>query len=311
MPVLVLGSTNADLVVSCARFPAPGETLLGGRFAVHPGGKGANQAVAAARLSAPGTDVRFVTKVGRDGFGESAKAQYAAEGLPPEYVLADAEAATGVALITVVEGGENSIVVASGANATLSVDDLDTVSTAFTFGKRSAGAKTRVALFQLETPLPTVTAAVAKARAAGATVVLNPAPASALPDALLAQVDVLTPNETEAAALTGLPTDTDAGIEAAAEALLRRGVGAALLTLGARGVYLRTADAAEYIPAPAAAAVDTTAAGDCFNGALAVALAEGRSLPEATAFACRAAALSVTRAGAQPSLPGRNEVEGA
>ena len=300
MPIVVLGSTNADLVVSAPRFPKPGETLLGGRFAVHAGGKGANQAVAAARL---GAEVRFVTKVGADGFGESAKAGYAASGMTTAYVLTDPEAATGVALITVAERGENTIVVASGANETLSVSDVEQASAAF--------AKTQVALLQLETPLPTVEAAVRWARAAGATVILNPAPAQPLPDALLAHVDVLTPNETEAAALTGVPTDTDRGVEAAAQALRGRGVRTVVITLGARGAYVLSEAYAGYVAAPAAEAVDATAAGDCFNGALAVALSEGQTLPEATAFACRAAALSVTRAGAQPSLPTRAEVSEA
>ena len=300
MPLLVLGSANADLVVRCDRFPRPGETLLGGRFATHPGGKGANQAVAAARL-ADGAEVRFVAKVGADGFGESMRAGYAAEGIATDHVLTDPTAATGTALITVDAAGENTIVVASGANATLSVADLDAVGAAF--------AKTRVALLQLETPLPTVRAAAERARAAGARVILNPAPAQALPDELLVAVDVLTPNETEAAALAGVPTDTDAGVEAAAETLRRRGVGAVIVTLGARGAYVLAGETAAYVPAPVVEAVDTTAAGDCFNGALAVALAEGRSLADATAFACHAAAVSVTRAGAQPSLPSRGEVD--
>ena len=296
MPLLVLGSANADLVVRCDRFPRPGETLLGGRFATHPGGKGANQAVAAARL-ADGAEVRFVAKVGADGFGESMRAGYAAEGIATDHVLTDPTAATGTALITVDAAGENTIVVASGANATLSVADLDAVGAAF--------AKTRVALLQLETPLPTVRAAAQRARVAGARVILNPAPAQALPEELLSAVDVLTPNETEAAALTGITTDTDSGVEAAARALQGRGVATVVVTLGARGAYVLAGDFTGYVPAPAVEATDTTAAGDCFNGALAIGLYESMPLPEAVAFACRAAARSVTREGAQPSLPTR------
>ena len=293
--VVVVGSSNTDMIVRVPRLPAPGETVLGGAFSTAPGGKGANQAVAAARL---GADVTFVARVGTDTFGQQAVAGFQAEGIDCQFVLQDPDAPSGVALIGVDDGtGENSILVASGANALLSEGDIERAQSAI------EGAD--VLLCQLESPLPTVQAALRLARAAGVITVLNPAPAQALPDDLLALVDVLTPNETEAAELTGESTPEDA-----APVLLGHGAKSVLVTLGAAGVLLAAADGITHFPGIRVPNVaDTTAAGDCFSGALAVALAEGHTLSDGVRFAQRAAALSVTKTGAQPSLPTRTEVD--
>ena len=295
--VVVVGSANTDMTARVARLPKPGETVLGTGFESLPGGKGANQAVAAARL---GASVTFIACVGADGLGDDMVLGLEAEGINTRYVVRDPDAPTGVALITVDEAtGENVIVVASGANAKLSVGLVDMAAALI----READ----VLVCQLESPLETVAAALKLARAAGRTTILNPAPAQALPDEMLSLVSALTPNETEAALLAG---DAALTPEAAARTLQARGVGQVAVTLGVAGVLLVSAGGATRIPGRAVAqAVDTTAAGDCFTGALAVALGEGKSLQEAAAFANAAAALSVTKSGAQPSLPSRFEVE--
>jgi ribokinase len=295
--VLVVGSSNTDMVLRVPRIPRPGETVLGGAFAMAGGGKGANQAVAAARA---GARVTFVARVGDDVFGERALAGFAADGVDTRFVLKTAGAASGVALIAVDERGENSIAVASGANEHLSVADVDAAATAF--------AAADLVLLQLESPLETVAAAVRKAGEKGTLVVLNPAPARPLDEALLAGVSVLTPNETEAELLSGVPVRDDDGVRTAAAALRRRGPGTVVITLGGRGVYALAPDFEGFAPAFRVEAVDTTAAGDVFNGALAVALAEKRPLAEALRFAQAAAAISVTRPGAQPSAPSRAEI---
>lgn len=294
--VVVVGSANMDMVARVARLPKPGETVLGTEFQSVPGGKGANQAVAAARL---GAVVTFVACVGADALGDSLALGLEAEGIHTRYVVRDPDAPTGVALITVDEAtGENVIVVASGANAKLSVGLVEMAADAI----RTAD----VLVCQLESPLETVTAALKLAREAGKATILNPAPSQALTDELLSLVSVLTPNETEVALLMG---DARAMPEAAGT-LRARGVGQVAVTLGAAGVLLVTEDGETRLPGrPVAQVVDTTAAGDCFTGALAVALGEGKSLDAAAAFANAAAALSVTKAGAQPSLPSRFEVE--
>jgi ribokinase len=295
--VVVVGSANTDMVARVARLPLPGETVLGGDFATAPGGKGANQAVAAARL---GAVVTLVACVGADALGDAAVLGFEAEGIDTQYVVRDPEAPTGVALITVdAATGENSIVVASGANAKLSVGLI----------QMAAGAirDADVVVCQLESPLATVQAALQLARDAGKITILNPAPAQALSDELLALVSVLTPNETEAALLAGNASATP---EEAAAILLARGVGQLVVTLGADGVLLASEAETTRLPAHAVSSVvDTTAAGDCFTGALAVALGEGMSLRSAVAFANAAASLSVEKAGAQPSLPNRYEVD--
>jgi ribokinase len=302
MPVLVIGSYNTDLVMSCPRLPVPGETILGGTFAQHHGGKGANQAVAAARLAAAG-QVQFVAKVGDDEFGRQARTQLRAEGVDITWVSVAPGQPSGVALINVATAtGENSISVATGANEHLRPADLDAA--------LAAAAPGTVVVLQLEIPLPTVLHAARQAAARGLRVVLNPAPAQPLPAGLGADLYVLTPNETEAQTLTGVRVTDAATATLAAERLHAAGFGRIVITLGAQGTYWSDDTGAALVAAPAVPAVDTTGAGDCFTGALAVALAEDHALPDAVAFACRAAALAVTRHGAQASLPTRAELAG-
>jgi len=296
--VLVVGSSNTDMVLRVARIPRPGETVLGGAFAMAGGGKGANQAVAAARA---GARVTLVARVGDDVFGERALAGFRAAGVGTRFVLKTAGAASGVALIAVDERGENSIAVASGANERLSVADIEAAGAAF--------AAADVVLLQLESPLETVAAAVRTAGGKAVPVILNPAPARPLADTLLSGVSVLTPNESEAELLSGVPVRDDDGVRAAAAALRERGPRSVIVTLGGRGVYALAPDFEGFVPSFKVEAVDTTAAGDVFNGALAVALAEKRPLAEALRFAQAAAAISVTRPGAQPSAPSRAEIE--
>ncbi|MCX8091857.1 MAG: ribokinase, partial [Verrucomicrobiae bacterium] len=284
--IVVVGSSNTDLIVRVPRIPRPGETILGGRFTTAPGGKGANQAVAAARA---GARVTLIARVGRDAFGSQALAGFVRDGIDVRFVRRDPDAPSGVALIFVAADGQNSIAVAGGANANLSVADVRRAQRAF--------AHARVLLLQLETPLPTVKAAAQLAARHGVRVVLNPAPARDLPDELLRRVSVLTPNEIEAAALSGVKVRDLASAEKAARRLLQRGVEAVIITLGARGALVSSAAGTERVKGFRVRAVDTTAAGDVFNGALAVALSEGRPLREAVRFANAAAAISVTRMG--------------
>lgn len=290
--IAVIGSSNTDMVARTPRLPRPGETVMGGTFAMLPGGKGANQAVAAARL---GGEVTFIARVGTDVFGDDAVRGFEAEGIDTRYIVRDPDAPSGVALIGVDEAmGENSIIVAPGANARLSVADVEAA--------RAVIESADVVVCQLETPLETVAAALRIAwEEHGPRTILNPAPAQPLSPELLRMVDVLTPNETELGIIGG-----------DAKALCVQGVGTVVVTLGAAGARLVTKarrEDQELPGCPVERVVDTTAAGDCFNGALAVALAEGATMADAAAFANAAAALSVTRPGAQPSLPTRAEVE--
>ena len=295
--IVVLGSTNTDMVVKSARIPAPGETILGGRFLMNPGGKGANQAVAAARL---GGDVVFIAKVGDDLFGREARSLFAKEGIRTDYVFTDPNEPSGVALIMVDDKGENCIAVASGANGLLSPADLAPA--------RSVIERAGLLLMQLETPVETVLCAAQWAAAKGVPVVLNPAPACRLPDELFACLGMITPNETEAELLTGIKVHDDASAEAAARALCAKGVKRVVVTLGAKGAFVYADGRGARVPAFKVEAVDTTAAGDVFNGALAVALTEDRPLAAAVSFAAKAASISVTRMGAQASAPYRNEI---
>jgi len=295
--VVVVGSTNTDMTVRVPRLPTPGETVTGGGFRVTGGGKGANQAVAAARAGAP---VVFVTALGTDDIGDRAVESLAAEGIDLRFVRRVA-GASGIALILVDDAGENVIAVAPGANAELRPDDVAPLEAILEPGD--------AVLVQLEIPLPAVEAAVDLARRRHARLILNPAPARPLPDALLGAVSLLTPNEHEAATLAGVDAAAADGPARAAAALRARGVPDVLITLGAAGVYVAGPSGATHLPAFAVDAVDTTAAGDVFNGALAVALIERRPLVAAARFASAAAALSVTRPGARESAPFRAEID--
>ncbi len=296
--ILVVGSSNTDMIIKLDRIPRPGETILGGEFVIAAGGKGANQAVGAARA---GGQVTFIARVGQDMFGEQAVAGFVQDGIHVEYVFRDKSRPSGVALIFVAQDGENSIAVASGANGRLSPADVKKAKSAF------AGAA--VLVMQLETPLETVETAAELAAKAGVRVILNPAPARPLPDALLRRVSILTPNESEAELLTGVRVTDAASAAKAADKLLAKGVETVIVTLGAKGALVACRAGQELVPGFAVQAVDTTAAGDIFNGALAVALAEGQPLAAAARFAHAAAAISVTRLGAQPSAPKRKEIE--
>lgn len=296
--VVVVGSLNMDLVVRAPRIPAPGETIIGGEFRTAPGGKGANQAVAAARL---GARVAMVGRVGEDDFADQLLGGLDADHVNHQGVARDSGSPTGVALIVVDDGGQNSIVVAPGANMRVSPGDVDAAEQTI--------AAADVLLLQLEIPLDAVQHAAEVAHDHGVTVVLNPAPARDLPAGLLSRVDVLIPNESETGLLTGLPVGSGAELRDAAGALLEQGVSTAILTLGARGALLATGSGLESIPAFRVQAVDTTAAGDAFAGGFAVALAEGKPLAEAVRWGNAAGALATTRLGAQPSLPRRGELE--
>ena len=295
--VLVVGSSNTDMIIRVPRIPRPGETILGGEFTMAGGGKGANQAVAAARA---GGRVTLVARVGDDIFGERALAGFRADGIDTRFVLRTSGAASGVALIDVDDRGENSISVASGANALLSAADVESAAEAF--------AAADIVLVQLESPIETVEAAVRKAGEKGVPVILNPAPARPLDEDLLSLVSVLTPNESEAELLSGIAVRDADGVRRAAARLRARGAARVVVTLGERGVYASAPEFEGPVPAFKVDAVDTTAAGDVFNGALAVALAEKLPLSEALRFAQAAAAISVTRPGAQPSAPTRPEI---
>ncbi|GAB3692453.1 ribokinase [Spirosoma flavus] len=295
--ILVIGSSNTDMVVKSDRLPAPGETVLGGTFLMNPGGKGANQAVAAARL---GGDVTFVAKVGNDVFGEQAVTGFRQEGIRTDFILTDSEYPSGVALINVDAAGENCITVAPGANANLQPTETDVA--------LQQAEPNAIVLIQLETPLPTVGYVAQKAAERSLRVILNPAPAQTLPSDLLAHLFLITPNETEAELLTGIRVTDVATAELAAQKLRELGISNVVITLGAKGAYISTDDVKQLVSGPRVTAVDSTAAGDCFNGALAVSLAEGQSWVEAVTFACKAASLSVTRMGAQASMPTRDEI---
>lgn len=296
--LVVVGSTNTDMVIKCDRLPAPGETILGGDFFMNQGGKGANQAVAAVRLGIP---VTLVAKLGDDIFGKQSLELFRKDGIDTRFVFTDPNHPSGIALITIDARGENCIAVASGANAALMPTDVEAA-----LGSIRAAS---MVLMQLETPVDTVAFVAAQARDAGVPVILNPAPATTIPSSLLQNVSVLTPNETEAQLISGVVIHDFTSAERAAAVIREKGVETVIITMGAQGALIATGGSTIMVPAPTVEARDTTAAGDVFNGALAVALCEGQSLEDAARFACHAAALSVTRLGAQASAPWRSEVE--
>ena len=297
--IVVIGSSNTDMVVRAERLPAPGETVIGGKFFMNAGGKGANQAVAAARL---GGTVSFIAKIGNDVFGKEAMALFEKEGIDCSCVSIDSESPSGVALITVNHEGENCIVVAPGANAALSPKDFES--------NNKLIRQADILLMQLEIPLETIAWAIDTGASEKTKIILNPAPAQIIPDRILKRVDIITPNETEAGILTGIAVTDPASAERTAKALLQKGVGSVVITMGAQGAFLMDKNQIQLIPAPAVRAVDTTAAGDIFNGALAVGLSNGLSLREAVKFGIRVASISVTRMGAQSSAPYLREIIG-
>lgn len=296
--IVVVGSSNTDMIIKVPHVPVPGETIIGGTFSTAAGGKGANQAVAAARA---GGDVTLVARVGEDMFGQKAKDGFVKDNINVDHVLNDKDAPSGVALIFVGEDGENSIAVASGANANLSASDVEAASDAI--------SSADILIMQLETPLATVQKAATIACENGVKVMLNPAPACELSDDILKRISILTPNESEAELLTGIKVESENGAAASAEVLMAKGIETVIVTMGAKGAFVVTADCKELVGGFSVKAVDATAAGDVFNGTLAVAMAEGKPLKEAVRFANAAAALSVTKLGAQPSAPTRQEIE--
>ena len=297
--ITIVGSLNMDLVIRSPRIPQPGETIIGSEFQTVPGGKGANQAVAAARQ---GGQVTMVGRVGEDTFADALLENLASAEIDATYVHRDKQAASGVALIVVDDHGENIIVVASGANMRMTEKDVEAAEAAI--------AESDVLLLQLEVPLPVVKRAAQIAQSHSVTVVLNPAPARELPPDLLASVDVLVPNESEAALLTGLPVGSQSELEKAASKILNLGVRSVVITLGKRGAFLASADYKSKIyEAFSIQPVDTTAAGDAFVAGLAVNYGAGKTLPDAIRWGNAAGAVAASRFGAQTSLPKRNEVQ--
>lgn len=295
--VLVVGSSNTDMVIKAEHLPAPGETILGGTFFMNPGGKGANQAVAAARL---GGNVTFICKTGNDVFGKQCVQLFEEEGINTSYLLSDSKNPSGVALITIDKDAENCIVVASGANATFSAVDIQKA--------QSIIEEANIVLMQLEIPLETVEYVAKNAAIKGVKVVLNPAPARELSDELLRNISIITPNKTEAEMLSGIKVVDMESARKAAQIICDKGVKTVIITLGKNGAQVLHEGEFTHVPALNVDAVDTTAAGDVFNGALVVALSENKNILEAVQFACSASAISVTRLGAQSSAPYKREI---
>jgi ribokinase len=290
--ILVVGSSNTDMVIQTDHLPAAGETIIGGNFFMNPGGKGANQAVAAARL---GANVKFITKTGDDIFGQQAREHFQQEGIDISASVIDAGGPSGVALITVDQYGENTILVASGANARLLPNDISF--------DEVMPVECKAVLLQLEIPMSTVSAVINEASARNIPVILNPAPAAQLDEGLLKKISILTPNEIEASMLTGIEvTDIESG-KIACNWLRQKGTATIVLTMGAKGALISLKDRFVHVPAPVVQAIDTTAAGDVFSGALASAMSRGLEIIEAVEFASKAASVSVTRMGAQQSVP--------
>jgi ribokinase len=295
--ILVIGSSNTDMVIKTDHFPKPGETIIGGKFLMNPGGKGANQAVTAARL---GSKTTFIAKLGKDIFSIQALHQFEKEGIKIDYILQDKENPSGVALITVDEKGENSIVVAPGSNMELTPFDFSNCKEAF--------FENEILLMQLEIPLDTVVFCAKLASSYEKKVILNPAPATSLPEELYKNLFLITPNETEAELLTGIKITDESSMKKASNWFKSKGVQNTIITLGAKGVYVSANKIEKIIPAPKVFAVDTTAAGDVFNGALASAISENKDWESAVNFACKVASISVTRMGAQSSIPYGKEI---
>ncbi|WP_114193085.1 ribokinase [Edaphovirga cremea] len=296
--LVVLGSINADHILNIDQFPRPGETVIGKQYSVAFGGKGANQAVAAGRS---GADIAFIACVGNDDIGEHVREQLASDNIDTQPVEAIDGTTTGVALIFVNGDGENVIGINAGANASVTPDYLDR------YQQQVIDAS--ALLMQLESPLETVIAAARLARQHQTEVILNPAPACELPDELLSLLTMITPNETEAEKLTGIQVKDDESAACASAALHKKGIETVIITLGSRGVWLSQKNAGKLVPGFKVKAVDTIAAGDTFNGALVTALLEGKDMDSAVRFAHAAAAIAVTRAGAQPSVPWRHEID--
>lgn len=298
--ILVVGSSNTDLIIRVPEIPRPGETLLGGEFQTFPGGKGANQAVAAARA---GGDVVFIASVGDDDYGKAAITGYKLDNINTEDIKICKKVPSGIAMITISDQGENAIAVASGANAELSPEDLEEAEEAF--------HEADYMLVQLETPIQTVLKAIDLCKECNTKVILNPAPAATLPDQILANTDIITPNETEAEKLTGITVVTEEDAKHAASSLHESGVKTVIITLGSKGAFLSDPvnGIQTMVPGFKVEAVDTTAAGDVFNGQLAVSLAEGMTLTNAIQTAHAAAALSVQGLGAQSSIPRREQTD--
>ena len=293
--ILVAGSLNADLVVRAPRFPQPGETISGEDLRVIPGGKGANQAVAAARH---GSQVSMLGRVGSDDFGDFLLENLKLNGVDSRYVRRD-DASTGTAIIVVDSSGQNSIVLSPGANGQVSVQDMQDASF----------SDFKLLLLQLEIPIPAVLAAARRARENGLRVILNPAPARDLPEELIALTDYLIPNETELGLLSGMEVQDISSAELAAKSLLERGVGTIIVTLGSKGALIVTANQVTHVETFKIDVVDTTAAGDSFIGGFAYKLLESASLRDAVRYGCACGALAATKFGAQPSLPKKEEVE--
>ena len=295
--IIVIGSSNVDMVVRTSHLPAPGETILGGEFFMNQGGKGANQAVAIKRL---GGNLIFMAKLGNDVLGRQSVGYFKKEGIDTRYIALDEDSASGVALISVDDHAENSIVVASGANMLLNEQDVDKMLEEMCEGD--------ILLMQLEIPLQTVEYAARKAFGIGVKVVLNPAPARSLPKELFRHLYMVTPNRIEAEMLTGIKIANDADVEKVAEEICAMGVKNVIITLGSKGCLIREEGVSYRIDAFKVEPVDTTAAGDTFNGALCVGLSEGMDLKQAAVMASKASSIAVTRMGAQSSIPYREEL---
>lgn len=297
--ITVVGSSNTDLVIKTEHLPKMGQTILGRDYVIASGGKGANQAVACARL---GHKVAFIGCIGKDHFGDVALASMVGAGVDTRFVVRDKEHPSGLALIVVDKDGHNIIAVSPGSNHQLKVKDVTRAEEVI--------VPSEILLLQLEIPLSVVKKAASMAHSNGVRVILNPAPACKLEKSLLSKVDYLTPNETEVEILTGVKAKDRNSMNKAGNILLQQGVGYVIITLGQKGSYILSKDLEEFVPALKVKSMDTTCAGDAFSAALAIALGEGRHIVEAVRFANRVAALCIRKMGAQPSLPSRREVEG-